>query len=419
MSIKKLKNGLRYYVNNNKGSSSVSVYFFVNVGSIDEKEGGYGLAHFLEHMLFKGTKRRLKSKNLTNNIYKLGAETNAFTSFAMTGYYINSSYDYLENVLDILSDMLYNSTFTDLIKERDVVISENKKASSSPQMKFGLKMNKMIYKGTEYARDIGGKNSLIKKFTKKMTIDFYKKYYFPKNIVLSISGKVPKNVNKLVSKYFNKTKLKNRKIENKLIKDFMSMQKSQRFVTMVDENMNQTQIMIGFPSYKYNSRDSYVLDVLSTVLGGNMSSRLFVKLREKMGLVYTVSAGVDTHIDAGDFTISFGTFLSKGKKATDAIIDELIDIKKNGITKEELDRTISFKYGMIDLSKDSNNIIAMWNGNNILKLNKIMKTEDEKKIYRSITLDDVKRVANEVLKYEKCNFGILSNKKYKNYIKKF
>ena len=128
MSIKKLKNGLRYYVNNNKGSSSVSVYFLVNVGSIDEKEGGYGLAHFLEHMLFKGTKRRLKSKNLTNNIYKLGAETNAFTSFAMTGYYINASYDYLENVLDILSDMLYNSTFTDLIKERDVVISENKKA---------------------------------------------------------------------------------------------------------------------------------------------------------------------------------------------------------------------------------------------------------------------------------------------------
>ena len=104
MSIKRLKNGLRYYVNNNKGSSSVSVYFFVNVGSIDEKEGGYGLAHFLEHMLFKGTKSRLKSKNLTNNIYKIGAETNAFTSFAMTGYYINASYDYLENVLDILSD---------------------------------------------------------------------------------------------------------------------------------------------------------------------------------------------------------------------------------------------------------------------------------------------------------------------------
>ena len=419
MGIKRLKNGMRYYVNDNKGSSSVSVYFLVNVGSIDENKGDYGLAHFLEHMLFKGTERRLKSKNLTNNIYKIGAETNAFTSFAMTGYFINAGYDYLENVLDILSDMLYNSTFTDLIKERDVVISENKKASSSPQMKFSLKMNSMIYKGSEYARDIGGKNSLIKKFTKKMTIDFYKKYYFPENIVLSISGRVPKNINKLISKYFDKTKLKNRKIEKNLIKDFMGKQNNIRFISMVDENMSQTQIMIGFPSFKYNSRKSYILDVISTVLGGNMSSRLFVKLREKMSLVYTVRSDTDTHIDCGDLTITFGTFLNKGKKATDAVIDELIDIKKNGITKDELERTVSYMCGMIDLSKDNNNTNAMWNGTNILKLNKILKTEDEKKIYKSITLEEVKEVANEVFKYNKCNFGILSNKKYKNYLKKF
>ena len=139
MSIKTLKNGLRYFINKSKSHSSATIFFMANVGSINEKKGEYGLAHFLEHMLFKGTKRRLTSKNVTNNIYKIGAETNAFTSFGVTAYYINVSHDYVEDVLDILSDMLYNSTFVDLKKERDVVISENKKSSSSPQAKFGHK----------------------------------------------------------------------------------------------------------------------------------------------------------------------------------------------------------------------------------------------------------------------------------------
>jgi len=111
MKIDTLKNGIRYCVDKNNGSSSVSVYFMVNVGSINEKKDEEGMAHFLEHMLFKGTKKRLKSKNVSNNIYKLGGETNAFTSYDVTGYYINVGADYVENVVEILSDMLFNSTF--------------------------------------------------------------------------------------------------------------------------------------------------------------------------------------------------------------------------------------------------------------------------------------------------------------------
>lgn len=419
MSIKTLKNGLRYFINKSKSHSSATIFFMANVGSINEKKGEYGLAHFLEHMLFKGTKRRLTSKNVTNNIYKIGAETNAFTSFGVTAYYINVSHDYVEDVLDILSDMLYNSTFVDLKKERDVVISENKKSSSSPQAKLALKINNMIYKGTPYGRCVGGNNSLIKKFTKKMTIDFYKRFYFPKNIVISISGRVPKNINNLVKKYFDKTKLKNKKIERVKIKDFMGMQQKMRFYSMVDKNMKQEQVILGFPSYKYQERKSYVLQLISIVLGGNMSSRLFVKLREEMGLVYTVSADVDTNIDCGDFTISFGTFLGKGKLATDVVIKELLKIRKEGITKKELEQSVNYICGMIDLSEDNNNSNALSNGLNILKIGKIIRTEQEKKIYRSIKLEEINTVAKEIIKYNKLNLCILSNKKHKNYVKEF
>ena len=199
----------------------------------------------------------------------------------------------------------------------------------------------------------------------------------------------------------------------------MDMQKKMRFHSMVDKNMKQEQVILGFPSYKYQERKSYVLQLISIVLGGNMSSRLFVKLREEMGLVYTVSADVDTNIDCGDFTISFGTFLGKGKLATDVVIKELLKIRKEGITKKELEQSVNYICGMIDLSEDNNNSNALSNGLNILKIGKIITTEHEKKIYRSIKLEEINTVAKEIIKYNKLNLCILSNKKHKNYVKEF
>jgi predicted Zn-dependent peptidase len=414
MKIDTLRNGIRYCVDKNNGSSSVSVYFMVNVGSINEKKDEEGMAHFLEHMLFKGTKKRLKSKNVSNNIYKLGGETNAFTSYDVTGYYINVGADYVENVVEILSDMLFNSTFKDWRDERGVVISENKKNSSIPQAKFNLKYNQNIYKGTPYEHDIGGTNSVIKTFNLKKTKSFYNRYYVPENIVVSVAGKVPKNIDKIIAKYFGgKLRGSNSKTpEYKPIENFMEKQKKPRFFSMVD-NVDQAEVIVGFPCFNYNERKTHVLKIISIVLAGNMSSRLFVKLREKMGLVYTVRSNIDANIDCGDFSISFGTFLNKVNAATKVVIDELVDVRENGITEEELKNSVNYICGMMDLSKDDNEDRAVWNGFNILKLGKILTTSGQKKIYRSIKMKEIRDVAKEVIRYDKLNHAVLSNKKHR------
>jgi predicted Zn-dependent peptidase len=412
MIINKLKNGIKYFLKNNKCSTSTTVSFLVNVGSINEKKNQEGMAHFLEHMLFKGTKERLKSKNITNNIYKLGGYTNAYTSNDTTGYYIDISNDYIKDALDILSDMLFNSTFVDLEKEKDVVISENKKTTSVPQQKLFLKFDKIIYKNTPYEHDVGGTNSIIKKFTRENVIKFYKKYYKPRNIIVSIVGKLPKNIDKLINKYFNKQVSDNKLVlDNNLpVKNFMDMQKKKRFFSIVD-NVDQAKVIIGFPSYAGIIRKTFVLFIINTVLAGNMSSRLFIKLREKMGLVYNVSSNININPDCGYFYITFGTFINKIDKATDAVISELIDIKKNGITEEELTNSVNYLCGMLDLDND-NNSIALSNGYNILKYNKIFKKDEEKKIYRSIKLNEIIEVASDIFQYNKLNHGILSNKSH-------
>ena len=420
MIVDKLSNGLRYCIDSNGARRSAAIYFLVNVGSVNEKKKQYGMAHFLEHMLFKGTEKRLHSKNITNNIYKLGGTTNAFTSYDMTGYYISIGHEFVADAIEILADILFNSTFRDMEEEKGVVISENKRNTSSPQTKFYLKFNEMMYKCTPYQHDIGGINTYIKKFTKKMVIDFYKKFYFPENIVLSIAGKVPKNIKSIVRKHFNKKMKRGRgsAIEDVLVKDFMEMQRVPRSLSMITKNLDQAEIVIGFPCYDYNDRRSHVLVIASTVLGGNMSSRLAIKLREELGLVYTVSSSVDTNIDSGDFTVSAGTFLNKVGKVIHVIIEELVKMRDNGITEDELKNSVNFTCGMMDLNNENNDSKATWNGYNLLKLNKILDIEEQKKIFRSITNGEIMCVLKDVIKFNKMNLGVLSNKKHVNTVKR-
>ena len=174
MYVKKLKNNMKYIINNNKSKFSVNILLLFNVGSRHEVKHKYGLAHYFEHLLFNGTKKYPTSKSISDRIYKYGGETNAFTSYDITGYYITINYKYTEIALDILSDMLFNSIFTDYIKEKDVVINENIKFRTNPRTYCRSQFENMIYKNTPFEHDVIGLNKDIKKFTKKDILDFIK-----------------------------------------------------------------------------------------------------------------------------------------------------------------------------------------------------------------------------------------------------
>ena len=190
MKLGKLKNGIRYIIDENGSKYSANIIFMVGVGSRFEVKNKFGLAHFLEHMLFKGTKKRKNSKAISDEIYSCGATTNAMTTYDVTGYYITTASEHIEKQLDILSDMLFNSQFKGLKSEKDVVISENKMNETAPDDKLIILFNNLLFKGTTFEHDTGGLNKDIRKFTKKDVVDFYNKYYSPDNIVLSICGKV-------------------------------------------------------------------------------------------------------------------------------------------------------------------------------------------------------------------------------------
>ena len=195
------------------------------------------------------------------------------------------------------------------------------------------------------------------------------------------------------------------------------MQSRPRFKSYV-KSVEQAQVYLGFPCYYENDIfNKQVLEVIACLLGGNMSSRLFINLREKEGLVYSVSCELDTYIDAGIVYISFGTFNNKVKKVINIILKELEKIREEGITKTELKETIDFMIGNEEMTSEDNEVLNTNIAYQYILTNKIHTDKDRKKVFNKIKLDDIKRIANEIFDNKKLNVYIISNNKVKNFIK--
>jgi len=304
----KLKNGMKILNYNIDSFTSVYVAVIIKVGSRNETEKVAGLSHFLEHILFKGTKKYPKPFDLVRTVDKLGAVYNAYTSYDHTCYYINVANTYLENALLIFKEMMFKSLFNDdeIKKERNVVIEELKKRSDMPSYFLAVKSNELIFKGNSLSRSIGGYEKVIKKLNKKVVVDYFKQYYYPENMSLIIVGKLPKNIKNIVKKYFNVNVNKIDKTINSFKKFKITQKKS--IIKYYENNNNQTRISISF-SFDYGFTDKRVkkLQLLANILGGNMSSLLFMEIREKKGLCYNISAEVSTFEDCGVFQINTGT----------------------------------------------------------------------------------------------------------------
>ena len=412
MMIYKLNNGLTCLINNKKSSFSFNILLLVKVGSRNEVVGKRGLAHYLEHMMFKGTKRRKNSKAISNNIYSKGGDTNAFTGFDITGYYIDSSASYFHETCDILSDMYFNSTFKGMKKEKDVVISENYKDCSNPNGKISDEMNKSVYKGTQYEIGPGGLNKDIKKFTKADVTDFYETYYQPKNCVLSICGKIPNNFKKIIKKYFDKPFNKHTVPLYKQINCFMLNQTEKR-VRNVKLDIDEVKVKIAFPIFSLDDPRTYATEVISTILGGNMSSRLFILLREKMGLVYTISTSIDTYSDNGVFYIGFGTFPQKAKIAINAVLKEIKRMKTKKISKKDLENAINFIIGSETIEMENNSTAALSDAYDYTMLGHTVSLKKKRECFKKVTINDVLKIANIIFDQNKMNIIIGSQKQIK------
>lgn len=423
----KLKNNMKYLLIKSKCISSVTVMFGVKVGSKNEIKKHRGISHFIEHLLFKGTEKRLTSKNISNVLYEHGANFNASTGYEITNYYVTIDSDYILDAIDVLSDILFHSVLdkNEIEKEKKVVISEHKRSRSDPASKLQSSLDKLLYKDTNYSYDICGIDVDIKNMTRDMIINYLLYFYKPSNIIVAVSGNYKYSNKKLISilnNYFGKKMTHYLKSKPKIFKsltynkksyyNYYKKQSTFQYVHKKD-NTSQAFISISFPCYDGRSKYVYGLDIISNILGGNMSSRLFIKLREEKGLIYNVRTTYNEYSDIGSFIISCSTFGDESSilQCISIIMNELSDIKHNFIDQKELNRSKKFINGDMLLYLDSSSNLVDKYLDDLLLYKKIQTYDDYKKNINLQTSEIIRMIANDIIKKEKCNIGILSKQK--------
>ncbi len=327
-------NGLRLVINKMDGLMSVTAGVIVKTGSYNETAEENGISHFIEHTVFKGTEKRT-AFDISDHIDRIGAQINAFTSKELTCYYTKSISEHLEESLDVLSDIFFNSVFdkTELEKEKGVVIEEINMCDDTPE-DLCLDLLAEAYYGTEgLGRPILGPAKNIRRFTAKDVHAYIDKYYTADNVVISIAGNVDiEKATALIEKYFASNFKKNKSAIQTITRATFS-QNLHKY-----KKIEQAHVGIAMRGVKMNDEKSDAFSIANIIFGGGMSSRLFQKIREELGIAYSVYSYPSAYKDNGVLEIYAGLNAQSRDSAVSAIIDELIRFRKDGVSEQEFAR---------------------------------------------------------------------------------
>lgn len=411
-----LKNGLPVILAPKKESKSVAVFLMYKVGSRCEKAAKiHGISHFVEHLMFKGTKKRPSTLDISKELDTIGSDYNAYTAKDHTAYHIKVNAEDMEIACDILSDMLYNSVFDKekLEHEKGVIIEEIKMYEDQPIQYAEMLFEEEIFKGSDLEHNIAGTRNSVRGISREDIIEYLNDYYAPENAVLVIAGKIKPNVKKILNKYFVRTGFgKKFKAKAKFKPLLFKQNKPQGILSF--KQTNQAHIALGFPAYPYNHPKLYALYVLATILGGNMSSRLFINVREKEGLCYYIRAQADVYEDTGDILIRSGLDVDKLEKGLKIISQNLRDIKLKGITSEELSKAKKFLKGRLTMQLEELNDLAEFYGREFILTDKMLTPDQKISKILAVTRKEVNQVAKEIFDKSKLNFAMVSPFKDKN-----
>ncbi|MCX6745106.1 MAG: pitrilysin family protein [Candidatus Parcubacteria bacterium] len=411
-----LKNGLPVVLAPKKESQSVALFLIYKVGSRYEKEAKiFGISHFIEHLMFKGTKKRPSTLAISKELDSIGADYNAFTAKDHTAYHIKVNAENLDLACDILSDMLHNSLFDKdkLEQEKGVILEEIKMYEDQPIQYAEMLFEEQIFSGSDLEHNIAGTRASVKGISREDIINYLQNFYSPQNAILVIAGKIDKNIKKILDKYFvrpgfgqnfkTKAEFKNLAIKQKKPQAILNYKKT-----------NQAHIALGFPAYSYFDPKLYAFYILATILGGNMSSRLFIDVREKQGLCYYIRAQADVYEDTGDLLIRAGLDVNNVDKGLKIIAQDLKAIKEKGITSEELLKAKKFLKGRLTMQLEELNDLAEFYGREFLLVKHLLTPEQKINKILAVTRREVNQVAKEILNKQKLNFAMVSPFKDKN-----
>lgn len=393
VNYKKYENGLRLIVNSMDAMMSVSVGFLVDAGSCLEDANNNGISHFIEHTTFKGTDK-MTSFQISSAFDDIGAQVNAFTSKETTCYYVKSTTGELEKSFELLSDMFLNSTYKsdELNKEKGVVVEEINMCLDTPEELCLDALSESYFGKQGLGRTILGSVKNVKGF-KKDDIDKYRKrFYNADNIVVSFAGKISfEEACGLVEKYFMQ---------------YVSAAKSDEFLCGETENkygriklekdIEQVHLALAFGGVEYDSPETDAMSVINNVAGGGMSSRLFQKIREELGLCYTVYTYPSCYLKTGTFAVYAGVNPKSAEKAYRAILDVLNDLKKNGVTEDEFTRGKAQMISSFAFGQESTSSQMLLYGKYLLNTGKVFDIDAKLSVVNALGIDEVNKLLSKL-----------------------
>jgi len=402
---KVLENNLRLIVHSMPGSKSCNTLVLVGAGSRYETLEQNGIAHFLEHMFFKGAKHYKNTKEVSEAIDGVGGEFNAFTAKEYAGYYVKVAKQHVETSMNVLSDMMLNATFEkeEIEKERGVILEEYNMYQDTPMYQASWDFEKHLFGDHPMGRDQIGTKELIKSVTQEQFFDFQKKLYTPDNTVICLVGDFESEEGfQLLEKYFQFPNTK-KQLEFEPLK----LEKNKPEIHVINKKTEQAHLVLGFPSISNKDPKKWAAKVLATALGGNMSSRMFLNIREAKGLCYYIHTDCDLFSDCGSFSTRAGVDTTRAQDAITAIENEYIKARKDGITQKELDKSKAYLLGKMLLRMEDSEYQAHFLAHQELIQNELKSADQIKEIIDNITLDQVNTLAKELLDPNKLHLTII------------
>ncbi len=393
---------------------SVTVLALVNTGSRYEPKKWWGVSHFLEHMVFKGTQNYPDAQALSSAVDAVGARFNAFTSKEYTGYYVKAASKKTKLALDVVSDMLLTPALRqeDIDREKGVIIEEINMYSDMPAAHISNIFEQMFFSEENLGHDVIGTKDTVSNLKKEDFEAYINQWYGLKNVVLILSGDESvlkkKETLKLIDEMFSKGNGAARHSEK--FSDHLGKHAVQDKKLHVEfRETEQAHFVLGFPGLSRSNPRRHALTLLGVILGGGMSSRLFSEVREKRGLCYYVHTDTEFYHDTGSFGGSAGVDPKRVDEAAEVTIAEFLAVVngKKPITKEELQKAKEFVAGKFVLDLEDSESVAQYFGMKKLLSNMVETPDELLAKYMAVTLEDVNGVAKEVIKPEELRFAII------------
>lgn len=400
-----LDNGLRIVTEKLENTGAVTVLVLVGAGSRYEEQEIRGISHFLEHMFFKGAKKYPTAAQVSEAIDSVGGEFNAFTGKEYAGYYVKVALKNKHVAFDVLSDMLVHSKFEqeEIEKERGVILEEYNMYQDTPMYQTGWNFERLMYGDQPLGWDQIGTKELIKSVNHEDFVDYKNKLYTPDNTIIAVAGNVDhSDVVEEVKKYF--TFDDGKKAYNF---DPIADVKEEKRIMLTEKKTEQAHLVLGVEAYAAEHKDHFALKLLSVILGGNMSSRMFLNIREAKGLSYYIQTSTDDYLDSGLISTRAGVDINRAKEAVECIRDEYLRIASEPVSEKELQKGKDYLKGKIVLNFEDSEEVAHFYAKQFLLYSKMNSLEEVFAEIDKVTVDDISRISKELFQLERMKLVVI------------